>query len=211
MPAVPDHELRLDKLAADVISLQGEVGHLRATMDKLTTTLEGLDKKFDDSRKTSWPMWGVMATLASFLAYASYTFSNTATANAVAQSVQPVAQLAQTTAKTVDVMQATLATFGGLATASTAKDAESTNDRQRLHEAANEQAHQYTDLDGRLRGLTAEVEQKLAEVETQFCKDLELSNVRFAHQERMNALLWEDGHRDRRWPTEPYHFPGCRK
>jgi hypothetical protein len=191
-----------------------EVRDLRAfaatNFSTITAKIEALGSQLTASGKTNWPV--IIG-----LCFGGFSVAVTLTSGAyflTSQQMQVLAQPLQIKAETLDAavegfgqrmggMVERIGSLEGLTRTSADKDARSEADRGDLHLAVERNRSLLETLRDRL----TVVQEKTAEIETQFDAAAQIENARWEAAQRTLAMIWEKVWPGSRYPDRPAFFP----
>jgi uncharacterized coiled-coil protein SlyX len=180
-------EAAVAKQGEEIIILQQQTTGIRQDVATLSAHVERLLTRFEESRKTNWPLFGVAATFVPvftgllIFVIQAYISSATAPLNTSLTALSVRMQSAESDIKDISKK----------ADASTSKDEQSSTDRAKLNFQIHELEVATSENRSMIRSYEAATREKLAEIETQFRAAGNVENLRRADELRWTALLYE--------------------
>jgi hypothetical protein len=173
-----------------------------ADLSVLKTRLDSLTKDLTESRRTNWPtIISLSLLLPTLSAIAIYVISSE-----IGKATTPIGQ----SLSTMTIQEASNTQAIGKLTdssiVSTVADVTSRSDRLQLNDRLRSLETQFVSDSALRRGSITEIGSRLAETEQQFHAISNIDNLRWAHQLRDNAMLYEKINPGQRYPTDSF-FP----
>lgn len=192
----------------DVIGLKSGYAGIQRDMVELKSAVVQLTARFEEGRKPNLPLLGLMFGQLPIVVVLGTFIMSSYTTSAVAPLQASVAQLQATQHGNSTLLEQ----VNTMANASQQSDANSRTDREQLNNRVRALEQTSTTEAKQTAIELAKLNVSLSEIETQFRKDADMNNVRFAHDERDKAMIWNSSHPGGPpWPTEPFFYPDSHK